>query len=149
MESAGVVNLVDEAGKVGCDILEGFVCHQIYGFDLQCLHEALGLGGIGSLFRTAAAIKRDMDVVRNLTTRPFALNHIPQKLVSEAFDYALAARPVVMSFALADPGYLARRARDVGSRIMIQVTTVAQAVQAAFAPPLTELGSVHEETLTV
>src|SRR6516162_7388357 len=40
----GVVNLVDEAWKVGCDILEGFVCHQIHGFDLQCLHEALGLG---------------------------------------------------------------------------------------------------------
>jgi hypothetical protein len=26
VESAGVVNLVDEAWKVGCDILEGFVC---------------------------------------------------------------------------------------------------------------------------
>src|ERR1700737_2269776 len=37
-------NLVDEAGKVGCDVLEGFVCHQIHGLDLQCLHEALGLG---------------------------------------------------------------------------------------------------------
>ena len=90
-----------------------------------------GLGGVGSLFRTAAAIKRDIDVVRKLTSRPFALNHIPQNLVPEAFDYALAARPAVMSFALADPGDLARRARDVGSRIMIQITTVAQAVQAA------------------
>jgi nitronate monooxygenase/enoyl-[acyl-carrier protein] reductase II len=90
-----------------------------------------GLGGVGSLFRAAAAIKRDIDVVRRLTSRPFALNHIPQNLVPEAFDYALAARPAVMSFALADPGDLARRARDLGSRIMIQVTTVAQAVQAA------------------
>jgi enoyl-[acyl-carrier protein] reductase II len=90
-----------------------------------------GLGGVGSLFRTAAAIKRDIDVVRKLTSRPFALNHIPQNLVPEAFDYALAVRPAVMSFALADPGDLARRARDVGSRIMIQITTVAQAVQAA------------------
>jgi Nitronate monooxygenase len=88
-----------------------------------------GLGGVGSLFRTAAAIKRDIDAVRELTTRPFALNHIPQNLVPEAFDYALAARPAVMSFALADPGDLARQARGVGSRIMIQVTTVAQAVQ--------------------
>ena len=44
MEFAGVVNLVDEAGKVGCNVLEGFVCHQIHGFDLECLHEALGLG---------------------------------------------------------------------------------------------------------
>jgi enoyl-[acyl-carrier protein] reductase II len=90
-----------------------------------------GLGGVGSLFRTAAAIKRDIDVVRKLTSRPFAINHIPQNLVAEAFDHALATRPAVMSFALADPGDLARRARDAGSRIMIQVTTVAQAVQAA------------------
>ena len=78
-----------------------------------------GLGGVGSLFRTAAAIKRDIDVVRKLTSRPFAINHIPQNLVAEAFDYALEARPAVMSFALADPGDLARRARNVGSRIMI------------------------------
>ena len=90
-----------------------------------------GLGGVGSLFRTATAIKRDIDVVRRLTSRPFAINHIPQNLVAEAFDYAIEARPAVMSFALADPGELARRARDVGSRIMIQVTTVAQAIQAA------------------
>jgi nitronate monooxygenase/enoyl-[acyl-carrier protein] reductase II len=90
-----------------------------------------GLGGVGSLFRTAAAIKRDIDMVRKLTSRPFAINHIPQNLVAEAFDYAIEVRPAVMSFALADPGDLARRARNVGSRIMIQVTTVAQAVQAA------------------
>ena len=32
-----------------------------------------GLGGIGSLFRTAAAIKRDIDVVRELTKRPYAV----------------------------------------------------------------------------
>jgi len=44
VESASVVNLVDEAGKVGCNVLEGFVCHQIHGFDLKCLHEALDLG---------------------------------------------------------------------------------------------------------
>jgi nitronate monooxygenase/enoyl-[acyl-carrier protein] reductase II len=83
------------------------------------------------LFRTTAAIKRDIDVVRQLTTRPFAINHIPQTLDVEAFRYALAARPAVMSFALADPGDLVRQAHDAGSRVMLQVTTVAQAVQAA------------------
>jgi Nitronate monooxygenase len=34
-------------------------------------------------------------------------------------------------FALADPGDLVRQAQDVGSRVMLQVTTVAQKVQAA------------------
>src|SRR5215813_2327551 len=90
-----------------------------------------GLGGVGSLFRTTAAIKRDIDMVKKLTSRPFAINHIPQTLDAEAFRYTLAARPAVVSFALGDPGDLVRQAHDVGARVMLQVTTVAQAVQAA------------------
>jgi len=90
-----------------------------------------GLGGIGTLFRATAAIKRDVDVVRTLTSRPFAINHIPQTLDAEAFRYTLEARPAVISFTLADPGELLRQAHDVGSRVMVQITTVAQAVQAA------------------
>jgi nitronate monooxygenase/enoyl-[acyl-carrier protein] reductase II len=90
-----------------------------------------GLGGIGSLFRPTAAVKRDIDVVRRLTSRPFAVNHIPQTLDAEAFRYTLEARPAVVSFALADPGDLVRQAHEVGSLVMLQVTTVAQAVQAA------------------
>src|SRR5262247_2510822 len=89
-----------------------------------------GLGGVGSLFRTTAAIKRDIDMVRKLTSRPFAINHIPQTLDAEAFRYTLEARPAVISFALGDPGDLVRQAHDVGSLVMLQVTTVAQAVQA-------------------
>jgi enoyl-[acyl-carrier protein] reductase II len=90
-----------------------------------------GLGGIGSLFRTTAAIKRDIDMVRELTNRHFAVNHIPQTLDAEAFRYTLEARPAVISFALGDPGDLVRQAHDVGSLVMLQVTTVAQAVDAA------------------
>jgi len=89
------------------------------------------LGGIGSLFRTTAAVKRDIDVVRKLTSRPFAINHIPQTLDAEAFRYTLEARPAVISFALGDPGDLVRQAHDVGSLVMLQVTTVRQAIQAA------------------
>jgi enoyl-[acyl-carrier protein] reductase II len=90
-----------------------------------------GLGGIGSLFRTAAAVKRDIDLVKTLTNKPYAVNHIPQTLDAEAFRHTLAARPAVISFALGDPGDLVRQAHDVGSRVMLQVTTVAQAIQAA------------------
>ena len=43
-----------------------------------------GLGGIGSLFRTTAAIKRDIDMVRELTNRHYAINHIPPTLDAEA-----------------------------------------------------------------
>ena len=90
-----------------------------------------GLGGIGTLFRTTAAIKRDIDMVKKLTNRHFAINHIPQTLDPEAFRYTLEAQPRVISFTLADPGDLVRQAHDVGSLTMLQVTTVAQAVRGA------------------
>ena len=90
-----------------------------------------GLGGIGTLFRTTAAIKRDIDTVKKLTNRHFAINHIPQTLDPEAFRYTLEAQPRVISFTLADPGDLVRQAHDVGSLAMLQVTTVAQAVRGA------------------
>jgi enoyl-[acyl-carrier protein] reductase II len=90
-----------------------------------------GLGGIGSLFRATAAVKRDIDALKKLTNKPFAINHIPQTLDPEVFRHALAARPAVISFALDDPGDLVRQAHDAGSRVMLQVTTVAQAIQAA------------------
>jgi nitronate monooxygenase/enoyl-[acyl-carrier protein] reductase II len=89
------------------------------------------LGSIGSLFRTSAAVKRDIDVVKELTNRNFAVNHIPPTLDADAFRYTLAARPAVISFALGDPGDLVQQAHDVGSKVMIQVTTVAQAIEAA------------------
>src|SRR5204862_4541777 len=90
-----------------------------------------GLGGIGSLFRTTAAIKRDIDMVGKLTNRHYAVNHIPLTLDAEAFRHTLKARPAVISFALGDPGDLVRQAHDVGSLVMLQITTVAQAMQAA------------------
>jgi enoyl-[acyl-carrier protein] reductase II len=90
-----------------------------------------GLGGIGTLFRTTAAIKRDIEAVKGLTNRHYAINHIPQMLDAEAFRWTLEARPPVISFALGDPGDLIKQVHDVGSLVMLQVTTVAQAVAAA------------------
>jgi enoyl-[acyl-carrier protein] reductase II len=90
-----------------------------------------GLGGIGTLFRATAAVKRDIDAIRNLTGRPFAINHIPQTLDAKAFRYTLAVRPAVISFALSDPGELVKQAHGVGALTMLQVTTVTQAIRAA------------------
>jgi hypothetical protein len=44
MESAGVVDLIDKAWKIGGDVFESFVIHQIDGLDLKGFHEALCLG---------------------------------------------------------------------------------------------------------
>jgi nitronate monooxygenase/enoyl-[acyl-carrier protein] reductase II len=93
-----------------------------------------GLGSIATLGRPTAAVLDDLSAIRNLTDRPFAVNHVPQTLDEEAFAATLALRPAVVSFALGDPGApsdLVRRAHDAGSLVMLQVTTVAQAVLAA------------------
>src|SRR5580700_3066938 len=44
MEPAGVVDLIDKAWKIGRDVFESFVIHQIDGLDLKGLHEAFSLG---------------------------------------------------------------------------------------------------------
>jgi hypothetical protein len=41
------LDVVNEAGKIGGDIREGFLVHQVDGLDLQRLDAALGLGIIG------------------------------------------------------------------------------------------------------
>jgi enoyl-[acyl-carrier protein] reductase II len=89
------------------------------------------LGSIGSLFRAGAAIVRDIDVVRELTNRNFAVNHILPMLDAAAFRRTVAVRPAVISFALGDPGDLVQQAHDAGAKVIVQVTTVAQAVEAA------------------
>jgi enoyl-[acyl-carrier protein] reductase II len=94
-----------------------------------------GLGSIGSLNRTTAAIKRDIEVVKGLTNRHYAVNHIPPTLDAEAFRYTLDARPAVISFALGDPEDLVRQAHEVGAVVLVQVTTVARAWGARYRYP--------------
>jgi enoyl-[acyl-carrier protein] reductase II len=87
------------------------------------------LGSIGSFEPILRST--DVDVVQQLANRNFAVNHIPPTLDADAFRHTLAARPAVISFALGDPGNLVRQAHDAGARVMIQVTTVAQGIEAA------------------
>ena len=90
-----------------------------------------GLGSIGTLGRPTEAIKQDLDTIRGLTDRPFAVNHVPQSLDEAAFAATLALRPAVVSFSLGDPAELVRSAQDVGAKVILQVTTVEQARLAA------------------
>lgn len=95
------------------------------------ISNAGGMGSIGSLNRSTKDILRDLDTIGNLTSRPFAVNHIVPTFDREAFDATLALKPAVISFALGDPGDLVREVHDAGSLAMLQVTTVAQAEEAA------------------
>src|ERR671939_473291 len=94
---------------------------------VAAVSEAGGLGSVGSVFESAESIQRQIARVRELTERPFAVNHVVPLLDEEAFEATLEAKPAVVSLALGDPGYLVERAHAVGAKVVHQVHTVGQA----------------------
>ena len=46
MEPLAVVDLVDEAGKIGGDVFERLVFRHVDGVDLEGFHEAFGLRAV-------------------------------------------------------------------------------------------------------
>lgn len=71
---------------------------------VAAVSEAGGLGSIAVVFESAEHVRRQIDRVRELTERPFVVNHVVPLLDEEAFETTLAARPAGVSFALGDPG---------------------------------------------
>ena len=93
--------------------------------------DAGAIGSIGAVFSDAERISREIGRVRELTQRPFVVNHVVPLLDEEAFRATLEARPAGISFALGDPGELVARAHEAGSLVIHQVHTVEQAREAA------------------
>jgi enoyl-[acyl-carrier protein] reductase II len=89
------------------------------------------LGSVAAVFGSAERVREHVARVRELTDRPFAVNHVVPFLDEEAFAFTLEARPAVVSISLGDPGELVRRAQDAGARVIHQVHTVQQAEEAA------------------
>jgi enoyl-[acyl-carrier protein] reductase II len=90
-----------------------------------------GLGSIGAVFESAESIQTQMARVREITPRPFAVNHVVPLLDEAAFRATLEAKPAVVSFALGHPGELVERAHGAGAKVVHQVHTVGQARRAA------------------
>jgi enoyl-[acyl-carrier protein] reductase II len=93
--------------------------------------KAGGLGSLGTAVRSAHAIRDDIARMRELTDRPFAVNHTFRPLDEQASAFTLEARPAVVSVALGDPKDLVARVHEAGSLFMQQVHTVEQARRAA------------------
>src|SRR3990170_2042722 len=98
---------------------------------VAAVSNAGALGTFSTFMRPIDDTRRQLAMIRNLTARPFAVNHVVQAVDEETFALGLSARPKLVSMALADPGDFVRRAHDAGALFMQQVTTVAQAIQAA------------------
>ena len=93
--------------------------------------EAGALPSIGAVFSKPERISREIARVRELTQRPFVVNHVVPQLDEGAFQATLDARPAGISFALGDPGELVVRAHEAGALVIQQVHTVEQAREAA------------------
>jgi nitronate monooxygenase/enoyl-[acyl-carrier protein] reductase II len=95
--------------------------------------EAGALGSLGTALRTPQEIAGQIERVRELTDRPFAVNHTARPFDPEAWRVTLEARPRVVSFAIGHPGELVEQAHQAGCLFIHQVHTVAQAEQSAKA----------------
>jgi enoyl-[acyl-carrier protein] reductase II len=98
---------------------------------VAAVSEAGGLGSVGSVFESAESVERQIARVRELTERPFAVNHVVPLLDEEAFEATLEAKPAVVSLALGEPGDLVERAHAAGAKVIHQVHTVGQARRVA------------------
>ena len=98
---------------------------------IAAVSNAGGLGSIATTMRSAQAVREQIAEVRNLTDKPFAVNHTRRPFDEESFQATLDARPPVISLALGEPGDLGTRVHGVGANFMVQATTVTQALAAA------------------
>lgn len=97
---------------------------------VAAVSNAGGLGSLGASGRGPEELRRELARVRELTDRPFAVNHTVRFLNEDSFRITLEARPKLVSFAIDSPAGLVRRAHDAGVLVMVQVPTVGRAREA-------------------
>jgi enoyl-[acyl-carrier protein] reductase II len=93
--------------------------------------EAGAIGSLGTVFESAERVRSEIEAVRELSDRPFVVNHVVPQLDEAAFEATLEAQPAAVSFALGDPATLVERAQAAGVKVIHQVHTVGQARLAA------------------
>ena len=98
---------------------------------VAAVSNAGGLGSLGAGNRPVGDLRRQVARIADLTAGSFAINHLVTIMDEEAFAATLEAHPRVITLALDHPHDYVKRAHDVGSLVMHQVTTVQQALDAA------------------
>jgi NAD(P)H-dependent flavin oxidoreductase YrpB (nitropropane dioxygenase family) len=98
---------------------------------VAAVSNAGGLGIIGGLFRDADELRDEILKVRQLTARPFGVNHVVSQLDSGAIDVTLELRVPVLSLAWGKADEIVRRAHDAGMKVIHQVNTPEEAGRAA------------------
>lgn len=101
-----------------------------------------GLGSLGTALRSPDELRTHWARLRQLTDRPFAINHTGRPFNAEAFTATLDFTPKVISFHMGVPTQLIARAHDRGILWMQTVgdTATAEAALAAGADVLIAQG---------
>jgi NAD(P)H-dependent flavin oxidoreductase YrpB (nitropropane dioxygenase family) len=90
-----------------------------------------GLGIIGGLNRTPDELRREIRRVRELTSRPFGVNHVVSQIDQAAVEMTLAQRVSVLSLAWGRAPELTYQAHEVGIKVIHMVSTPEEAGQVA------------------
>jgi len=98
---------------------------------VAAVSNAGGLGIIGGMFRDADELREEILKVRQLTSRPFGINHVVSQLDSDAIDVTLELRVPVRSLAWGKADEIVRRAHNAGMKVIHQVNTPEEAGRAA------------------
>jgi enoyl-[acyl-carrier protein] reductase II len=91
------------------------------------------LGSVGTALRTVPELQAQWTRLRELTGRPFAVNHTIRPFNEESFQATLDFGPAAISFHLGVPGDLIARAHERGIRWIQQVVDRRQAEEAVAA----------------
>jgi nitronate monooxygenase/enoyl-[acyl-carrier protein] reductase II len=89
------------------------------------------LGSLGTALMAPDDVRTLIHRTRELTDRPFAVNHTARPLNETAWKLTLEEQPAVVSYALGSPAGVVEQAHDAGIRFLQQVHSVDQAKRAA------------------
>jgi NAD(P)H-dependent flavin oxidoreductase YrpB (nitropropane dioxygenase family) len=98
---------------------------------VAAVSNAGGLGIIGALSRTPDELREEIEKVRELTSRPFGVNHVVSQIDPAAVDVTLELRVPVLSLSWGRAREITRRAREAGIKVVHQVNTPEEAGQVA------------------
>jgi NAD(P)H-dependent flavin oxidoreductase YrpB (nitropropane dioxygenase family) len=94
---------------------------------VAAVSNAGGLGIIGGLGRTPDELRNEIKQVRELTSRPFGVNHVLCLLNPAALQVTLAQRVPVLSLAWGRSEELTYQAHEAGIKVLHMITTPEEA----------------------
>jgi enoyl-[acyl-carrier protein] reductase II len=112
-------------------ILQGGMATYTSAELVAAVSNAGGLGIIGALRRSPDELRNEIEKVREMTTRPFGVNHVVCLANPDAIAVTLDERVPVLSLSWGRAADLTRRAHKAGIKVVHQVNTAEEAGQVA------------------